>query len=287
EALERLRRIELHEGSGIVGVAAKQGQPVLVNDVARDPRYISDERQTMAELAVPLRFGDQNIGVLDVQSAEIDRFQGSDLFVMRTLADQIAVAIESARAFSAQREEAWTLNALLQVSENTARAAVLDELLPIVVRLPPLLLGCDRCYCLLWERERAAFAALAAYGLTTEQRAGFVGRSFTEAEAPLLAAARHALVPIELGGDGSSVAVAAPILSAFGGTALLALPLTARGALLGILVADYDSPDHHWTQRELTLYLGIANQVAGALENALLAEEAAKGARLESELRVA
>jgi serine phosphatase RsbU (regulator of sigma subunit)/putative methionine-R-sulfoxide reductase with GAF domain len=287
EALSQLRRMELHEGSGIVGIAAKQGQPVLVNDVAQDPRYISDERQTMAELAVPLRFGDQSIGVLDVQSAEVDRFQSSDLFVMRTLADQIAVAIESARAFRAQREEAWTLNALLQVAENTARAAVLDELLPIVVRLPPLLLGCDRCYCLLWERQRAAFTALAAYGLSARQRAGFIGRSFAEGEVPLLAAARHAMAPIEVGGDGRSVAASAPILSDFGGTALLALPLAARGALLGILVADYDPPDHQWTQRELTLYLGIANQVAGALENALLAEEAAKGARLESELRVA
>ena len=37
------------------------------------------------------RGGDQTIGVLDVQSAEVGRFQDSDLFVIRTLADQIAV----------------------------------------------------------------------------------------------------------------------------------------------------------------------------------------------------
>jgi serine phosphatase RsbU (regulator of sigma subunit) len=65
------------------------------------------------------------------------------------------------------------------------------------------------------------------------------------------------------------------------------LPLTARGALLGALVADYDVPGRQFTPREMTLYAGIANQVAGALEGALLAEEAAKGARLEGELRVA
>ena len=97
---------------------------MLVNDVRQDPRYIGDDWHTLAELAVPLRFGDQNIGVLDVQSAEANRFSESDLFVMRTLADQIAVAIESARAFTAQREEAWTLNSLLQVAENIARASV-------------------------------------------------------------------------------------------------------------------------------------------------------------------
>jgi serine phosphatase RsbU (regulator of sigma subunit) len=276
----------LREGGGIIGAAVEQGQPVLVNDVSHDPRYISDDPQTMAELAVPLRFGDQNIGVLDVQSAEAGRFQESDLFVMRTLADQIAVAIESARAFTAQREEAWTLNALLQVAENIARAAALDDLLPIVVRLPSLLLGCDRCYCLLWDRERAVFTPLSAYGLSAEQRANFIGRPFAEETAPLLAVARHTMAPITAGST-ESPGVSAPILSAFGGGALLALPLTARGAILGILVADYDPPTHQFTPREMTLYTGIANQVAGALESALLAQDAAEGARLEGELRVA
>jgi serine phosphatase RsbU (regulator of sigma subunit)/putative methionine-R-sulfoxide reductase with GAF domain len=287
EALDRARQVDLQVGRGIVGAAVQQSQPVLVNDVSQDPRYISDDSQTMAELSVPLRFGDENIGVLDVQSAETNRFRESDLFVILTLADQIAVAIESARAFTAQREEAWTLNALLQVAENIAHAATLDELLPISVRLPPLLLGCDRCYCLLWERERAIYTPLAAYGLTAQQRAAFVGKPFTEDETPLLAVARHAAAPLAASNHESSLAASAPALAAFGAGSLLALPLTARGALLGALVADYNTPGHQFTPREMTLYSGIANQVAGALEGAQLAEEAAKGARLEGELRVA
>jgi serine phosphatase RsbU (regulator of sigma subunit)/putative methionine-R-sulfoxide reductase with GAF domain len=287
EALERLRQIALHQGNGIVGAAASADQPVHVADVRQDPRYIGDDWHTLSELAVPLRFGDRNIGVLDVQSAEAGRFEKSDLFVMRTLADQIAVAIESARAFTAQREEAWTLNSLLQVAENIARASTLDELLPAIVRLPPLLLGCDRCYCLIWNREDLSFTPLAAYGLSAEQRAGFIGRPFAESQAPLLAEARRTMTPIELEDAGTRAYMCPPILEPFGGGALLALPLTARGATLGMLVADYDAADHRFTPREMTLYTGIANQVAGALESALLAEEAANAARLDQELRVA
>jgi serine phosphatase RsbU (regulator of sigma subunit) len=78
-----------------------------------------------------------------------------------------------------------------------------------------------------------------------------------------------------------------PIPEPFGGAALLALPLTARGATLGMLVADYDPPGHRLAPREMTLYSGMANQIAGALESALLAQEAAEAARLEEELRVA
>ena len=287
EALERLQQIALHQGNGIVGAAANADQPVHVADVRQDPRYVGDDWHTLSELAVPLRFGDRNIGVLDVQSAEAGRFEKSDLFVMRTLADQIAVAIESARAFTAQREEAWTLNSLLQVAENIARASTLDELLPAIVRLPPLLLGCDRCYCLIWNREDVSFTPLAAYGLAPEQRAGFIGRPFGESYAPLLAEARRTMTPIELEDARTREYMCPSILEPFGGGALLALPLTARGATLGMLVADYDAADHRFSPREMTLYTGIANQVAGALESALLAQEAANAARLDQELRVA
>ncbi len=287
EALTRLRRTAINQGNGIVGTAAEEGQPVLVDDVRQDPRYIGDDWHTLSELAVPLRFGDRNIGVLDVQSAEVGRFSEGDMFVMRTLADQIAVAIESARAFTAQREEAWTLNSLLQVAENIARASTLEDLLPAIVRLSPLLLGCDRCYCLVWSRDQGTFTPLAAYGLKPDQRAAFVGAPIDEAAAPLLAEARRTMAPLALEDSGSRLYMCPPILGPFGGGALLALPLTARGAPLGMLVADYDGPTHRFTEREMTLYAGIANQVAGALESALLAQEAAEAARLDQELRVA
>ncbi len=286
DALARIGRHALIEGLGIVGAAAREGRPVLINDVLQDPRYISDDAQTRAELAVPLRFGDQNIGVLDVQSAEAGRFHESDLFVMRTLAGQIAVAIESARAFTAQREEAWTLNALLQVAENIARASSLADLLSTIVRLPPLLLGCDRCYCLTWHRESATFTPLAAYGLNATQRAAFVGRPFAEEAAPVLAEASRAMAPIAVEDAQTRTHMCPPILEPFGGAALLVLPLTARGAVLGMLVIDYNQP-HQFTSREFTLYSGIANQIAAALESAWLAQEAAEAERLDQELRVA
>jgi serine phosphatase RsbU (regulator of sigma subunit)/putative methionine-R-sulfoxide reductase with GAF domain len=286
EALTRVRQLALQQDEGIVG-AATDGQPVLVGDVRQDPRYIGDDSNTLSELAVPLRFGDQLLGVLDVQSAEVERFAESDLFVLRTLADQIAVAIESARAFTAQREEAWTLNSLLQVAENIARASTLEDLLPAIVRLPPLLLGCERCYCLVWSREHGTFTPLAAYGLAPDGRAGFVGKPFDETAAPLLAEARRTMSPIVLDDAGSRHYMCPPILDRYGGSALLALPLTARGATLGMLVVDYDGAERRFTAREMTLYTGMANQVAGALESALLAQEAVEAAHLEEELRVA
>lgn len=287
DALERVRNDQMRVGVGLVGSAVTAGQPLLVNDVRADPRYISDDPGTRSELVVPLRFGDRVIGVLDVQAGEPDGFDEGDLFVMRTLAGQIAVAIESARAFTAQREEAWTLNALLQVAENAARASSLDELLPAIVRLPPLLLGCDRCYCLLAEGgDPRGYALLAAYGLSPALRAGPVGRRIADDEAPLLAQAARGDAPVVPVAP-SRRAELGPALAAPGDGMVLLMPLRARGLSVGMLIADYDDPEPALPPRALTLYAGIASQVAGALETALLAEDAARAERLEQELRVA
>jgi serine phosphatase RsbU (regulator of sigma subunit)/putative methionine-R-sulfoxide reductase with GAF domain len=277
----------LRTGQGLVGSAVASGQPVLVGDVRSDARYIDDYSATRSELAVPLRVGEQILGVLDVQSAQPDDFDEDDLFVMRTLADQIAIAIDSANSYAAQQEEAWTLNALLQVSENIGQAATLDELLPTLVRLPPLLVGCDRCYCLLWEREEHCFKILAAYGLKRTQREQLLGQCIAMQAAPLLDRMQHDLVPVRLTNAQTQRAAFPQIIAVCGSGTLDLLPLLARASLIGVLIIDYDAPDRPAHPRHRALYDGAIGQIARALESVLLSNEAAEAERLEQELRVA
>ncbi|HMP41135.1 MAG TPA: SpoIIE family protein phosphatase [Roseiflexaceae bacterium] len=277
----------IHGGGGIVGATAVAGMSILVNDVSSDPRYISDDPNTQSELAVPIRFGDQLIGVLDVQSTEAGRFQQSDLFVMQTLADQLAVAVESARAFMAQREEAWTINALLQVAENIAQTTTLAELAATIVRLPPLLLGCERCYFFSYQRQEAMITLLAVYGIERQARESLLLQQIELATAPLLAQALERGVPVAVPDAGGTAEQCPALLERFGGQAMLAVPLRTRGATLGLLVADYDQARRLFTPREMTLFVGIGVQLASAFETALLAQEAAEAAHLEQELRVA
>ncbi|HIC93860.1 MAG TPA: GAF domain-containing protein [Anaerolineae bacterium] len=91
-------RVKVGE-EGIVGWVAAKGEPLLVNDVSRDPRYYPLEalKGTRSELAVPIVAGGKVVGVLDVESTEVGAFGEEDFFTLRTLADQIAVAIENAR----------------------------------------------------------------------------------------------------------------------------------------------------------------------------------------------
>lgn len=86
---------------GIVAWVAQTGEPLLVNDVSNEPRYhfIEELSGTKSELAVAIMLGDKILGVLDIESNEVDAFSESDLFTAQTLADQLAVAIENARLY--------------------------------------------------------------------------------------------------------------------------------------------------------------------------------------------
>jgi len=97
--------LEVDEES-IVGWVAQTGESILANDVSEDPRYRAVEalRETRSELAVPVRVGGNVLGVLDIESTEVDAFGEADLFTAQTLADQLAVAIDNARLYEETRQ---------------------------------------------------------------------------------------------------------------------------------------------------------------------------------------
>jgi PAS domain S-box-containing protein len=95
-------------GQGMVGWAAQCGKTLLADDVRAEPRYVNPYPgvvPTVSELSVPIRVSEEVVGVLDIQSPQIDAFDENDVPVMETLANQIAVAIENARLYEAVRRE--------------------------------------------------------------------------------------------------------------------------------------------------------------------------------------
>jgi signal transduction histidine kinase len=87
---------------GIVAWVANTGEPLLANDVTKEPKYqfVRELSDTKSELAVPVKIGDKILGVLDMESNELDAFSAADLSTAETLADQLAIAIENARLYS-------------------------------------------------------------------------------------------------------------------------------------------------------------------------------------------
>jgi nitrate/nitrite-specific signal transduction histidine kinase len=93
-------------GEGITAWVAATGEPLLAPDVSQEPRYLffDNSPETRSELAVPLKIQDTVIGVLNVESDQINAFDETDLTVLQSLAHQAAIAIENARLYEHAKE---------------------------------------------------------------------------------------------------------------------------------------------------------------------------------------
>ena len=81
---------------GVVGRAFRTGRVQFVPDVAADPDYLACGDAVVAELALPVRFRDRVIAVLNLESANVETFDAANRQVLAMLAEQIAGAIHVA-----------------------------------------------------------------------------------------------------------------------------------------------------------------------------------------------
>ena len=92
---------------GLITLAARTGKVQLVNDVSTDPRPVPNPitgAKSGSELALPLIFAGNTLGVLDLQSEQVNAFSEEDIAVFATLSANVAVAVRNASLY---RSEVW------------------------------------------------------------------------------------------------------------------------------------------------------------------------------------
>jgi GAF domain-containing protein len=94
--LERRHQLKVG-GTGIVGYVSQGGLPRIALDAGSDAVFFNnpDLPKTRSEIALPLKYGSKNIGVLDVQSTMPFAFNDEDANLLGTLTNQIAIVINA------------------------------------------------------------------------------------------------------------------------------------------------------------------------------------------------
>ena len=93
---QALERTDIKQG--ITGWVAQKRQPAMVNDIQQDPRFLGDKDNVRSELCVPLLDQKERlIGVLNVESNQVNAFDPKDLRMLQQLADLAVIAIQNAR----------------------------------------------------------------------------------------------------------------------------------------------------------------------------------------------
>jgi phosphoserine phosphatase RsbU/P len=103
---------------GIVGAAATLKEPVLVPDVTKDPRYLMANPETRSELAIPMMHKGKVIGVLDLESPQLNYFTEDHVQTLSILAANLAVSLENARLYERVARDEARLERDLQAAKR-------------------------------------------------------------------------------------------------------------------------------------------------------------------------
>jgi PleD family two-component response regulator len=76
--------------------------------VLKEPRYIALHPGIRSALSLPLKYREELMGVLSLESIQAYGFSSLDVLTLKTLADQLAVALHNARAYQLALEQAIT-----------------------------------------------------------------------------------------------------------------------------------------------------------------------------------
>lgn len=126
---EDILGLEIEVGKGITGWVAANREPLLVNDVLNDERYIPGSDQVRSEVAVPLIFRGDLLGVLNLESNNENAFGASDLDVLASIANNLSAIIVNTRISERQKDLFTITNKIRRSADiGTILETTADEL---------------------------------------------------------------------------------------------------------------------------------------------------------------
>ena len=133
-----VKQFEIDLGQGIAGYVAETGEPLLIPDVAQDPRWYKEISEsigfkTQSIACVPMKMNGDIIGVVEIiDKADGSSIQSEDLKILSVFADLAAQAIGNARKIEHDKKEIRDLKKELQgkyeiVGESSALRKVISD----------------------------------------------------------------------------------------------------------------------------------------------------------------
>jgi sigma-B regulation protein RsbU (phosphoserine phosphatase) len=257
-----VQRTRIPLGKGIVGQVALTRQPLLLNDVSQSPVYLPANPDVRSELAVPLIAKNRLIGVMDIESEELNYFRPEHLHLLTLTASRIAQAIENARLYARVSRQAQTLTVLNEIAIELTSILDLDPLLERIGQLLRRLIDYQMFTIMLLDDKGETLVTRYAwrFGYTHAPRrrlpitAGLVGAAVREWRVVNAPDVRKDPRYLEMNPETRSEMI---------------VPLFHKGRVIGVLDLEHTRTGFFNEEHERMLTT-LAAQVAIAIENARL-----------------
>ncbi len=249
----------------IVSWVARNGKPRIVPDVTNDPEYLKLFPSTKSEICVPLLFRNEVIGVIDIESSELNAFKDQDVEFLLALADNTAIATKIGELCDIRLRQ---LEVLYKTGTRITSSLNLGEVLNLIAKEALTAIGSkDRIlYVQLIDTDKEVIEVKVAYGenflfkdylgIKISLNEGISGQVIQSKKYYLCNNVKENSHYLEINPDVKSE---------------LTVPIIFNDEVIGLINAE-SFKENDFGQYEVHLLQQLANQAGVAIENARLNE---------------
>ncbi|GMR14300.1 MAG: hypothetical protein BMS9Abin29_2549 [Gemmatimonadota bacterium] len=257
----------LAPGEGLNERAILDGELHYSPRVAEEPHYVVTFGSG-AQVDVPLKSGDDVIGVLTVESTEEDGFAEEDFEILQAAANQAGIAIARMRLLEAERRRADEREALLDTIADLSSQLDPNDLLDSVLGRAVTLLGAVGGELATYREETGLMTVVSNYAMEEDSRGATL--AYGEGAMGYVAKSGEMLIIDDYqnwkGRSDQYARIAA--------RAVVVAPLLIGQKPVGAMNVWHEDPDARFSEADIALLNLFGQQAAIAIHNARLFQEA-------------
>lgn len=260
------QEMKLSLGQGITGWVALHGQALIANDVRNEPRYISIRRNIRSEMAVPMEDHGMVIGVVNVDSEELDAYGESSLKILTLLTNEATRVVSRLWLIMQLRTKANQLESLVVMSQRLAGEIDSDMLMETLARQARHLMDADGSafFELDPEGEKLHLHSLIA-GDETIKETATIPLSQSALGSVIYRRKQVEVADLNFTEENEFLL----ILQKQGFVSMLASPIVFGNEIIGVIIA-YTKHSHRFNNEERKVFQTLAEIGALAIQNARL-----------------
>jgi putative nucleotidyltransferase with HDIG domain len=261
----------VHRGEGLAGKILETGEPLIIDDYQHwEGRVAGWEGYPFrAVVGVPVRWGDEFLGVLDVERGAPCAFSPADAELLSLFAAQAAIAIQNARLYEEIHSRAERLAVVNHIARAAGTILDLDDLLETVYREITSVFQADAFFIALYDEgsNELDFRVRVDEGIRESRERRPLGTGLTA----IVVSKNKSLLIRDFEKERDQLPEASLWGTMRAPPSWLGVPMLIGQQLIGVICVQAYHP-HAYGEEEELLLSTIADQVAVAIEQARLYE---------------
>lgn len=256
----------VRRGEGLSGRVMETGESLFISDYAHGEQLPGYDRSLVGSVvSVPIRWGHELLGVLDVALEVGGAVSPTDIELLTLFASQAAISIKNARLFDEEQRRAGELTLINNAIQEMALTLDVEKVLSIVTEEARHALQAEWAATLLQDGDELVFATVSSSGPE-----GLIGVRLpvTSGIAGAVWRARQPVLAVKAQTDPRFDDRLDAIL---GQTthSLIAVPLMSKGKIWGVIQACHLT-DQCFSEHDVVTLQALSNSATVAIENAQL-----------------